>query len=493
MITVASINFHDPLKMIKLQLENCRKDRFEHNERIVITQLYEDSYRYVDAPGQRLIEIQQLVDQIDISNNYILIRTANPDISSELNDVVRNYSYQSHPFNFELVSGEYKRHNPQYPNTACAKLWEHLYIGPDGNTNPCCISDKRFPTGNIDNINVNANIIKQHMINGYRVRACSKCYENENSGIKSERQPCDYTLTDQNNIISMDIRINNLCNFKCRMCSEEYSSSIQAETVEMYGKDAILGHQQFKLTRDNLAQRYSNFNKIKPYINKNLKSIYFAGGEPLLVDEHYQILDHLLSIEHTTTAIKYNTNLSQLNYKSKSVIDYWNQFENVTVGASIDASGSVAKYIRHGTIWNDIEHNISNIKNNSPATKLKIFSTVGFLNIENLIELQQYYLNSKIFNVDDLSMSILTHPMFLSVSALPAHHKKRLGCKIKHQIKFLGNSKLASEWHSVLQYMTNNDHSYALSEFRQRMQTLDKHRSESFVKVFPQFADLYAL
>jgi organic radical activating enzyme len=491
MITVASINFHDSLNVIRSQLENCRKDIFEHNERIVFTQSHEDNYPFVDAPGQRLIEIQQLVDQIDISNNFILIRTANPDILAELNDVVSNYSYQSHPFEYELISGEYKRHDTQYLNTLCAKLWEHLYVGPDGNTNPCCVSDKRFPTGNINSININAGIIKQHMVNGYRVRACKKCYENEDSGIKSARQPCNYTLGDQNNIVNIDIRINNLCNFKCRMCSEEYSSSIQAETVKLYGKNATLGYQQFKLTRDTLEQRQTNFNKIKPYINKNLKSIYFAGGEPLLVEEHYQILDHLLSIGHTTVSIKYNTNLSQLDYKSKSVVDYWNQFEDVTVGASIDASGAVAEYIRHGTVWNNIERNISKIKNESPATKLTITSTVGFLNIENLIELQQYYLNNKIFNVDDFSLSVLTHPIFLSVSVLPEHHKNRLGSKIENQINFLGNSKLANQWNTVLYYMNNNDHSYTLPEFKKRMQTLDKHRGESFIEVFPQFADLY--
>lgn len=488
MIAVTTINFHSPLSDIRNQLSAARKDVFSAGERIVIHQDCEDNYPYVDGPGERLIEIQHLVDQVDISNDFILIETTNSNIESELKDVVTHYSYQVRPFNFKILPGAYTRVDKQYSDTSCAKLWEHLYVGTDGNTNPCCIADKRFPTGDLNSINVRLNSIKQHMANGHRSRVCSTCYKNEDLGLRSARIPCDYTLNDKNNIISLDIRISNLCNFKCRMCSEEYSSAILDETIKIYGNAHTSRFQQLRSDKN---ARDEKFTKIKPYINKNLKSIYFAGGEPLISQEHYDILDQLLNIDHTKIKLSYNTNFSQMFFKKCAITDYWNQFDNVFVGASLDAEGAVAEYIRHGTIWSDIENNISLVKTKSPHVDLRITSTVGFLNVESLISLQKRYLETGMFTIDKLSLNTLTSPSFLSVAVLPKHHKQRLNKVIQQHISYLGKSQLAMQWDNLLSYMMNNDVSHAMLEFKNRMKFFDQHRGESFGLVFPQYNDLY--
>ena len=490
MIEITTINFHSDLNDIYQQLLLSKKDKFNNNERIVILQSHEDEYPYVDAPGKRLIELQELVDQLDISNYFILLKTPNPNIKHELLDLVSNYSYQDTPFDYIVYDSIYKKEVAQHANASCAKFWNHLYVSPEGNSNACCTSDPRFPVGTIDNLREKLLELKQHTFNGYRVRTCKKCYEDEDAGLVSQRIPCSYTPDTPDNITDLDIRINNLCNFKCRMCSEEYSSAIQAETVEIYGKDAVLGNTQFSLERSNLIERNKKFLKIKPFITNNLKSIYFAGGEPLLVDEHYQILEELININNTDIKIRYNTNLSTLRYKNKSIFDYWDKFKNIQVGASIDCSSSAAEYIRHGTVWRDVESNIIEIQKNAPHVELFLASTVTSLGLESLIDLQKEYL-SKGFNQNVMNAKVLTHPHFLSVAALPKHHKQRLEKIILEHIDHLGKTELAQQWQRVLQYMNNYDYSYSLPEFKQRMQVLDKHRNESFVTIFPQFADLY--
>jgi organic radical activating enzyme len=362
-----------------------------------------------------------------------------------------------------------------------------LYISPEANSNACCSSDPRFPTGTIDNLREGIEELKLHTSNGYRVRTCKLCYENEDQGVASPRIPCDFTVNTKDNIIDLDIRINNLCNFKCRMCSEEYSSAIQAETIEIYGKDAALGSTQFSLDRSLLKDRSSNFTKIEPFITNKLESVYFAGGEPLLIDEHYKILDKLLEIGNTNLQISYNTNMSTLEYKNKSIFDYWKHFSNIKVGASIDCGKNEAEYIRHGTVWDNIVQNIASIQQRAPHVKLKFASIVNSIGCESLIDVQRDYINSGI----EQSVRALTTPHFLSLAALPKHHKQRLSSVIEKHINFLGDTELARQWQRVLQYMNNYDYSYSLSEFKQRMQVLDKHRNESFVDVFPQFADLY--
>jgi radical SAM protein with 4Fe4S-binding SPASM domain len=492
------ILFSDSLLSIRKKLELVRKDSFDSNDRIVIKQDIVDSYPYIDAPGSKLIEIQKIINQVDISNCFILLVTSNPYVQSEIEFITKFYSVDTTPINFSITTGEYKKQIGHYNNTACSKLWNHLYVGTDGNINPCCLADHRFPIiKNIDNNDVVSiihseefNQYRDWMKQGYRSIACNKCYHNEDNNIRSARVVCDPNK-EKIDITSLDIRINNICNFKCRMCSEYFSSSIQQETIELYGKNSQLGFEKNLLTGFSSDKKNRLLEKIMPYITNDLTYIYFAGGEPLITKEHYQILDRLIEIKNLNLEISYNTNLSMLKYKKFDVVDYWKQFTNVKIGASIDASDNVAEYIRHGTVWTDIVKNIDVIKKNAPNVNLFISSTVSFLTIENLIKLQTKWISEKTFEATNLTLHVLTSPAYLSPAALPQHHKQRLSNIIENHINWLGKTEVANQWQDVLKYMNNNDYAYTLNDFKSRTKILDKHRNESFLDVFPEFRDLY--
>jgi len=493
---IDTILFSESLATIERKFRLARKDSFDHNDRIIIEQDVPDTYPYIDCSGIKLIEIQKIINTVDISNCFILLITPNLDVKTEIDFITKFYSVDSTPINFSIVDGHYKKEVVKYSNTACKKLWNHLYVGTDGNVNPCCVADHRFPLGNINTDSINniaysekSTQFRNWMSQGYRPVACQTCYIKEDNNIVSARLKCDPTeqIID---ITDVDIRINNVCNFKCRMCSEYFSSAIQQETIKIYGKNAKLGHEQNLLTTPTLVEKSSQYSSIDPYITDKLKKIYFAGGEPLITREHYQVLDKLINIKHTNLDLTYNTNLSKLTYKNINVIDYWNQFSNVSVGASIDASDDVAEYVRHGTIWTDIVENISIIKKYAPNVNLRITSTVSFLTIENLIKLQIKWINEKLFDPDDLQVSVLISPQYLSPAALPSHHKQRLSNIILKHIDTLGKIKVAKQWQDVLSFMMNNDYTHTLNDFVQRTKVLDIHRNESFVNVFPEFKDL---
>ena len=493
---IDTILFSASLATIEQKLRLVRKDSFDHNDRIVIEQDIPDTYPYIDSAGVKLIEIQKIINQVDISNCFILLITSNADVENEIGFITKFYSIDPTPIDFSITTGHYKKEVIKYSNTACKKLWNHLYVGTDSNVNPCCVADHRFPLGNInidsvDNIihSEKSNQIRTWMSQGYRAAACQTCYIKEDNNITSERINCDpneQTI----DITSLDFRINNICNFKCRFCSEYFSSAIQQETIKLYGKDAKLGHERNLLTSPLSIKRDSQFSAIAPYITNNVEHIYFAGGEPLITNEHYQVLNKLIDIKHTNLRLTYNTNLSKLTYKNINVVDYWNQFSNVSVGASIDASDAVAEYVRHGTIWTDIVENIRIVKKYAPNVNLTITSTVSFLTIENLIKLQTKWINEKLFDVGDLRVNVLITPHYMSPSALPMHHKQRLRNIILKHIGVLGETEVAKQWQTVLLYMTNNNHTHTLSDFVQRTCVLDNHRNESFVDVFPEFKDL---
>jgi len=497
-VVVGVLQFDNNLIEISKQLTSLRKEQFLPNERIVIVQENPDQYPYIDGDGERLIELQKLVNKVDIGNCFILILTANTNIASEIASIHQDHSFDKTMFDYCIFPGEYNISIPTYSNTACTKLWNHLYIGTDNNITPCCIADHRYPLGNIENQSIKSILdskestqLRQWMIDGYRVKSCKVCYNNEDNNIKSGRQSFKPKSVDREKIRFLDVRLNNICNFKCRMCSEYFSSSIQQETIDIFGKDAVLGYEKIDLSSTNRKTRLNNLEKLLPYVTKDLEHIYFAGGEPLITEEHYSILKQLIDVKNFNININYNTNLSKLVYKKQNVLDYWKHFTDVSVGASIDASGLTAEYVRHGTVWKDILDNINQIKNQTPHVNLTIASTVSWLTLENLMELQALWIEQGLFTRDQLRINTLVTPTFLCITSLPEFHKQRLSEKIENHINRLGQCQLSQHWAEAKNFMNNTNSEYTLSEFTKTTRTLDTHRKESFVEVFPQFTDLF--
>ena len=497
-VVVGVLQFDNNLNEISKQLTSLRKEQFLPNERIVIVQENPDQYPYIDGDGERLIELQKLVNKVDIGNCFILILTANTNIASEIASIHQDHSFDKTMFDYCIFPGEYNISIPTYSNTACTKLWNHLYIGTDNNITPCCIADHRYPLGNIENQSIKSILdskestqLRQWMIDGYRVKSCKVCYNNEDNNIKSGRQSFKPKSVDREKIRFLDVRLNNICNFKCRMCSEYFSSSIQQETIDIFGKDAVLGYEKIDLSSTNRKTRLNNLEKLLPYVTKDLEHIYFAGGEPLITEEHYSILKQLIDVKNFNINITYNTNLSKLVYKKQNVLDYWKQFTDVSVGASIDASELTAEYVRHGTVWKDVLDNINQIKSQTPHVNLKITSTVSWLTLENLMELQTLWIEQGLFTRDQLIINTLVTPTFLCITSLPEFHKQRLSKKIENHINCLGQCQLSQHWAEAKNFMNNTNSEYTLSEFTKTTRTLDTHRKESFIEVFPQFTDLF--
>lgn len=483
---------------------------YNNNFRIIILQDCVDVYDYQDMPGNAVTALQKYASQIDISNFFIVIVTNNENINTELEQARRLYSSDDVPMQSEIIKdSEYTITTQDKQDTFCVLPWMHLYVGPDGNILPCCVSDQLHPMGNIlttpvDDIVAGEkfNQLRRNMLDGKKSKECSSCYRKEASHQASMRQHANHRWQHQTNeIISqhqfngtsktfnptyLDIRLNNICNLKCRMCSGYFSSAIAQEEVSLFGSS------KYSESTIRNKQRQQAFNDIFEYI-PNAEKIYFAGGEPLIAAEHYKILELLIKYNNTAVELTYNTNFTTTTFRGQSVFDIWNHFKNVTVGASIDACGAVAEYVRHGTIWHNIEKNIIDIKQKCPHINLSITSTVGFLNVSSLIELQQSWINRKVLAPCEFTMAALITPEHLSLQALPIHHKTRLQNLIINHIDWCNNNNsamLAVQWQQLIDYMMLRDCSFQLPEFVRLTKLLDSSRGESFAQIFPEYQDL---
>jgi hypothetical protein len=269
------------------------------------------------------------------------------------------------------------------------------------------------------------------------------------------------------------------------MCSSYYSSSIAQEDQKIFGRPAqgeVLSSQQ----------KQQALQKILEYLPE-VEEIYFAGGEPLIMPEHYAILQRLIQIRHTDLRIFYNTNLTKLSYKNFDVLDLWQRFKDITVGASVDAQGAVAEYVRHGCTWKDVENNLSLVKKECPHVSIKIHSTVGCLNVGSLIDLQKVWISSGFLPSDCFKLSHLATPLHLSLTALPLHHKNRLTDEIQSHMRWCHDNSaktLADRWQNIVEYMWSSHHGHALDNFRRLIPLIDIHRKESLRDTLPELADL---
>jgi len=504
-------NFYQPDgdKHLHDFLTSVHQAEYKPNFRILIVQDCADTYDYTDLPGRAICALQKHVSQIDISNFFVLVITGNKNISLELEQVQKLYSTDMCSIQSQIVNNiEYTASIATYKtqDTFCVLPWIHLYVGTDGNVLPCCVADHQHSMGSIEDQSVDSivkspafNQLRANMLSGVRSKECSRCYAQEDAGMSSIRlgHNAQWKNTtpdsvnqdgsiDRFNPMYLDIRLNNICNLKCRMCSGYFSSAIaQEEAVLFSSKESV--QSSLKLRQQNLGLK-----EIIKYVPAAEK-IYFAGGEPLLVREHYEILDALIACGNTDLEITYNTNFTTLTYRGRSVLDLWKQFSNITIGASLDAEGDVAEYVRHGTVWDAIELNLELVKSQCPHVNFTVTSTVGLLNVTSLIKLQQKWHVSKKLDISKFFQSIMIGPDHLTVCALPLGHKQQLEQTINHHITWCKENNansLAKQWNDVLNYMWHRDNSYHMTEFKRLTKIMDQHRDESLAKAIPELANL---
>lgn len=395
--------------------------------------------------------------------------------------------------------------------TFCLIPWTHIHTTPSGKALPCCISKLDWEgVGNTRNSSlveiVNSQKMKElrsNMINGIASPECVQCYDHEKEGIKSFRQSYteDYSaafdesmaLTNEDYSLQefkmrhFDIRFSNICNFKCRTCGSEFSSQWETEDKKRIGKFAKTIP---KNDRPELLQEV--LNQIE-----NIKVAYFAGGEPLITEEHYIILEEMIRQNKTNIKLRYNTNLSNFKFKDKDLLGLWKCFTNgVEIYASIDHYGERAEYIRHGTDWSTVESNLKLAKN-IPYIHTQLNTVVSLYNYVTFDDFYQYLVNNNLYNPNDLTYSIynMHGPLELATHVLPIHHKlvgeKNMLNLINFMIKRGFRHDVIKQLYSTIQWTKSKDAWEVEKEnFKKFTGEIDNVRGESFVKTFPELADL---
>ncbi len=491
-------------KWLHNELIQIKQDVFPNDFKLTINYT-SDQYNNDSSPGVALAKLQEYLALLDFPNSFILIKTTNENIKSELETVRLLYCSYEADIIFDYTPGKFTKYSP-IADSVCMLPWIHLYVNPQGQIGTCCEFNEQHELGNLTTNTIPSivngerlKLIRTQMLSGQRPSICSTCWIKEDNNLPSQRAHANKKYGKYRDIINetlpdgtvenfklrhLDFRASNVCNLKCRMCSGKFSSRIAYEEKNLYNSHAYI---DLKLTNDQIQQ---TLDYLESEIN-NLDTVYFAGGEPLIMEEHYLILDLLLKYNKTDTKITYNTNLTQLIYKKYNIIDYWQKFNNISVGASIDLHGAQAMYVRGGTDYQQLEDNYYKIKD---YVNFSITSCVHFLNVFNLPTLQKIWIEQHKLTPAQLQFNLLVNPANMSLQVLPMHYKKLAEETIIQHIDWLTSindtEALVSSWQDVLHYMYLHDNSHLLADFFRLNDDKDQYRKEVFEEVFPEYKNL---
>jgi len=428
--------------------------------------------------------------------------------------------------------------------TFCPLPWIHLATRPNGDVRVCCTAnasgagktdDKEVGLVKQDGINMN---LRDHtieevwnseqmrntrlqMLNDEIPSSCRKCFEEEAKGIKSKRnwetevwneridvqEIVDQTQEDGTlpvNIPYFDLRLGNLCNLKCIMCSPHDSSKWVKDWKLQYPKYELIDLKQdqgWDPSFDYVWYKKSSFLDSVKNQAHHIKELYFAGGEPLLIPEHYAILQFMIDEGYAKDCIlRYNSNATDI---SQRLLDMWEYFKEVKFNFSIDSVGEKNDYIRHPSKWDSIVSNMHLLDNTSDHITVNLACAVQLLNVHSLAELAQWKLDQNFKKINRapygggiIGLHLVYLPSYLNVRVLPQDLKDQAAdtiSKFANSInthEFINSAYGKMRWLGLVDYMNSEDWSHKLPAAVQYLEICDKTRELNFRNTFKELRNI---
>ena len=398
----------------------------------------------------------------------------------------------------------------------CMLPWMHMHAFPDGRAYPCCLSDYWHPVGDLRKNTMEEvwnqepyRLMRQNMLEDKPCKECTKCYEQEQHGAFSMRYDSnrnyghhiaevDNTKPDGTHpdfkIRYWDIRFSNLCNFSCRTCGPIFSSNWYNDHVKLYNrKPDVLGRDMARVEYT-AGDEDAMIEQMMPHI-PYLEQVYFAGGEPLIMKEHYFLLEKLIEAGKTDVRIQYNTNFSELRFKDKHVFEYWRHFKNVSVGASLDAMGPRAELMRKGTDWSQTLDNRRRMMEEVPHVDFYVSATISSMNVLHVLDFHKEWTELGLIQAKDFNVNICQSPDWYRVDIFPDWFKQQVITPAYEQhLTWLEPQdtlkRATSGFKSILNLMNNQSQTQHWLKFKKEIADLNRVRNEDFWSTFTELQQL---
>ncbi len=249
----------------------------------------------------------------------------------------------------------------------CFHIKNQIFVEPNGLTTYCCESVPRdTPKRKLFNLNDwdEKRTYELDLFNKSKNRwltECLLCKYHEDKFGHSMRTGSLNDYPDSNRIIKAIIKTSNLCNLACRMCTPDLSTTWQYNIKEHRSNEFYKDIDEYKLVE--ISKKQLELLK-KHVLTEHLRFLVFSGGEVLLSEHNYKIMQYLLEMGYYNMEVHITTN------GTTKIKDAWlesaNKFKQFNLEVSIDGAGSVYNYIRAGGNWNTLVDVIKYTKQVAP-------------------------------------------------------------------------------------------------------------------------------
>ena len=393
----------------------------------------------------------------------------------------------------------------------CPRPFNHLHINNGGYVTACCkvtpqYRDPQDPEGmrtsNVIRYGVKKAFrssamqqMREQFLNQQWSRKCQGCKIEEDMGVTSGRQvlPQEEIFVDGLKITSMDLRLGNSCNLKCRMCwplssealLEEWSNSPQV-------KMKTLANHMKNLDFINWSEQPGIWQEIVE-LSDDVHTINFAGGEPFLNKQHAEfLLNSKLAKRGSDITLTYNSNLS--------VIPPWLEtlaktYKKVMVFVSIDAFGELNDFIRHPLKWSVLVKHLERLNELAatyPQLQIHLQTTVQAYNVLYLDQLFDFLMKSPWQHVPKVPAILFVHqPEFFNVSALPKELRQKAANRLAD---FAMRSEMSGYWKAKLDRIVKEIQSVLhadsaetrYQDFLKINEFFDQARGQDYFKIAPE-------
>jgi MoaA/NifB/PqqE/SkfB family radical SAM enzyme len=380
----------------------------------------------------------------------------------------------------------------------CIMPFVHSFVTPNI-VSPCCAYT--------DNIKLNSKEqywdsnqlknIQKNMLDNVRDTGCAICWKKEDRGYSSLRQHSNQIYKDHIEDIKqnkkadypfyIDLRLGNLCNLKCRMCISEWSSQIAGEILDNPNEDWIDTPTQKVIELDD--DTWELLEQWLPHVRR----VFMTGGEPTIIKRNMDYINKIVaSGRGKDVELIFTTNATNIN---KQFTKVGKEFKSVSYNVSIDAVGTLARYIRYPSDWDTIENNLKNIKHG-----VSFNTTIQWLNMTRLNEIFDYIENCGIM-FGGIWFQLVTDPKYLDPIYAPLFMKEKCISDIDNFLNrpFLNEEKFNNILYGELKQsliqtkeflIKNMDNVQHVDEFLKRMEILDRLRGQKLFDVLPELTQL---
>ena len=432
--------------------------------------------------------------------------------------------------------------------TFCMAKWHHTTIYLQTGETHSCYHPKPHKIS-LDEIAIDPSALhnteqkkleRLEMLNGGKPSGCQYCWNIEALGEnyvsdRKERNSTIYTPErfeeiktgpwDQNiNPEYIEISFGNECNFKCGYCHPKHSSSYHKEIKDFGPYDMVKNHRNdinwFKVYEEETNPYVEAWWRWWPEVSKTLNILRITGGEPLLQQSTWRLLDDLDKNPKPNLEININSNFGVKPILIERLVERINKLleekkiKNFKVFTSLDTWGSPAEYIRTGLdleVWEKNFHTYLS-KTTLPLTFMITFNILTVTNfvllLAKILEWRTLYplkdTGNELRHRIRFDTPYLKEPLQYDMNILPKEQfmpfmhthlnfiRKNIDDNSSNKFTMLEYEKFKR----VVGYMSTTKYSpeklkEGRKDFYNWFTEYDRRRGTDFLKTFPDLASFY--